>query len=59
MSITIRLTTPSNIGTYSYVKLTVSNNNTNYLSNTASLYLNVNAVSSMNVLVTPLSAITG
>lgn len=59
VSITIRLTTPSNIGTYSYVKLTVSNNNTNYLSNTGSLYLNVNAVSSMSVTITPLSGIAG
>jgi hypothetical protein len=34
VSITIKLTTPSNIGTYTYVKLIVSKNNVNYLTNT-------------------------
>jgi hypothetical protein len=53
ITIAITLTTPSNQGTYSYVKLIVSKSGTNYLSNTASLYLNVNAVKSMTVSITP------
>ena len=53
ISISITLTTPSNIGTYSYVRLIVSNSGTAYLSNRASLFLNVNSVNSMTVYITP------
>lgn len=59
ISITIRLTTPSNIGTYSYVQLIISKNATPYLSTRNSLYLNVNAVNSMSITVIPTQPITG
>lgn len=59
VSITIPLTTPANIGTYSYVKLTISKNSTNYISTTNSLFLNVNAVSNMTVTITPLNSFAG
>lgn len=59
VSISIPLKTPSNIGTYSFVKLIVSYNSTNYLSSQNSLFLNVNAVSSMGLSLTPVTSIAG
>lgn len=59
LSIKVALTTPKNIGTYSYVRLVVSNNSTNYLSSRNSLFLNVDAVNSMSVSITPSLAIAG
>lgn len=59
VSITIPLTTPANIGTYSYVKLIISKNSTNYISTTSSLFLNVNSVSTMTVTITPLNSYAG
>ena len=59
ISITITLRTPSNMGTYSFVRLIVSNSGTAYLSNRASLFLNVNSVNSMTVFITPNTATAG
>ena len=59
VSITIPLTTPANIGTYSYVKLTISKNSANYISTLSSLFLNVNSVSNMSVTIAPQNSFAG
>lgn len=59
VSITIPLKTPSNIATYSFVKLIVTNNSTGYLSSRNTLFLNVNSVSSMSMQIAPVTSIAG
>lgn len=59
VSVTIPLTTPANIGTYSYVKLTISKNSTNYISTLSTLFLNVNSVSTMTVTIVPQNSFAG